>query len=161
MLISIVLLQHGKGADLGAAFGGSGNTLFGATGADNILTRTTTLLAIIFMSLSIVLAVHARDNVTSKGDVVAGGLFKDLPETASTKDVEKSEIPETATKASEAKAPDTTTQQAKTSNSAQVAVEQQSNEKNSEQQDNNTESNMPQQPAAPSAPVGGQDSTKK
>src|SRR5690348_16066572 len=45
----LVLLQHGKGADMGAAFGsGSSGSLFGATGAANFLSRTTAILAVIF-----------------------------------------------------------------------------------------------------------------
>ncbi|MCX8566680.1 MAG: preprotein translocase subunit SecG [Glomeribacter sp. 1016415] len=48
-IIGLVLLQHGKGADMGAAFGsGSSGSLFGATGAANFLSRTTAILAVIF-----------------------------------------------------------------------------------------------------------------
>lgn len=74
LLILIVLLQHGKGADLGATFGGSGNTLFGASGADNLFTRLTTGLAVVFMTTSIVLA----SNITPEKDL-SGTIFKDLP----------------------------------------------------------------------------------
>jgi len=53
----IVLLQTGKGADMGAAFGGgSSQTLFGSTGASTFLTKATTAAAIIFMLTSLVLA---------------------------------------------------------------------------------------------------------
>jgi preprotein translocase subunit SecG len=56
-LIMIVLLQTGKGADMGAAFGGgSGHTLFGSTGASTFLTKATTAAAIIFMLTSLGLA---------------------------------------------------------------------------------------------------------
>jgi len=49
-LIMIVLLQTGKGADMGAAFGGgSSQTLFGSTGASTFLSKATTVVAIIFM----------------------------------------------------------------------------------------------------------------
>ena len=48
-LITLVLLQHGKGADAGAAFGsGASGTVFGARGAGNFLTRTTAILATLF-----------------------------------------------------------------------------------------------------------------
>jgi preprotein translocase subunit SecG len=56
-LIMIVLLQTGKGADMGAAFGGgSSQTLFGSTGAGSFLGKLTTAAAIIFMLTSLVLA---------------------------------------------------------------------------------------------------------
>ena len=53
----IVLLQTGKGADMGAAFGGgSSQTLFGSTGASTFLSKATTVAAVIFMLTSLVLA---------------------------------------------------------------------------------------------------------
>jgi preprotein translocase subunit SecG len=56
-LIMIVLLQTGKGADMGAAFGGgSSQTLFGSTGASTFLTKATTAAAIVFMLTSLGLA---------------------------------------------------------------------------------------------------------
>jgi preprotein translocase subunit SecG len=56
-LIMIVLLQTGKGADMGAAFGGgSSQTLFGSTGASTFLSKATTGAAIIFMLTSLALA---------------------------------------------------------------------------------------------------------
>ena len=56
-LIMIVLLQTGKGADMGAAFGGGGSqTLFGSTGASTFLSKATTIAAIVFMLTSLVLA---------------------------------------------------------------------------------------------------------
>jgi preprotein translocase subunit SecG len=56
-LIMIVLLQTGKGADMGAAFGGgSSQTLFGSTGASTFLSKATTAAAIIFMVTSLGLA---------------------------------------------------------------------------------------------------------
>ena len=56
-LIMIVLLQTGKGADMGAAFGGgSSQTLFGSTGASTFLSKATTVAAIVFMVTSLGLA---------------------------------------------------------------------------------------------------------
>ncbi len=56
-LIMIVLLQTGKGADMGAAFGGGASqTLFGSTGASTFLGKATTVAAVIFMLTSLVLA---------------------------------------------------------------------------------------------------------
>jgi preprotein translocase subunit SecG len=54
-LIAVVLLQAGKGADMGAVFGGSSQTLFGSGGAGNFLTRLTTGMAIGFMVTSLIL----------------------------------------------------------------------------------------------------------
>ena len=60
-LILIVLLQTGKGADMGAAFGGgSSQTLFGSSGASTFLSRLTTWAAIIFMITSMGLVLHNR-----------------------------------------------------------------------------------------------------
>lgn len=56
-LIMIVLFQSGKGADMGAAFGGgSSQTLFGSTGASTFLGKATTVAAIVFMLTSLTLA---------------------------------------------------------------------------------------------------------
>lgn len=56
-LVTIVLLQHGKGADIGAAFGsGASNTVFGARGAGNFLTKLTTGCVVLFMFTSIALS---------------------------------------------------------------------------------------------------------
>ena len=57
VLIGVVLLQRGKGADLGASLGGGGaNTIFGSRGAGNFLTKITTASAIVFMGTSLTLA---------------------------------------------------------------------------------------------------------
>ena len=56
-VIALVLLQHGKGADMGAAFGsGSSGSLFGATGSANFLSRSTAVLATLFFLTSLGLA---------------------------------------------------------------------------------------------------------
>ena len=54
-LVIVVLLQQGKGADLGAAFSGSSSSLFGAAGASSILVKITTSAAILFMFTSVAL----------------------------------------------------------------------------------------------------------
>ena len=54
-LILVVLLQTGKGAEVGAVFGGSSSTIFGSSGAGNFLTRLTTGMAIVFMITSLTL----------------------------------------------------------------------------------------------------------
>src|SRR5437899_12619835 len=56
-IIGLVLLQHGKGADVGAAFGsGASGSLFGASGSANFLSRTTAILAVVFFLTLFVLA---------------------------------------------------------------------------------------------------------
>ncbi len=67
-LILIVLFQTGKGADMGAAFGGgSSQTLFGSTGASTFLSKATTVAAVVFMVTSLWLAYHSgnRGDATS------------------------------------------------------------------------------------------------
>ena len=58
-LILVVLLQTGKGAEVGAVFGGSSATIFGSSGAGNFLTRLTTGMAIVFMATSLTLGYFA------------------------------------------------------------------------------------------------------
>lgn len=65
ILISMVLLQKGKGADIGAAFGGASQTIFGPRGAQSFLSKLTTGAAVIFMitSLSLALTTAKRSSV--------------------------------------------------------------------------------------------------
>ena len=63
-LIGFVLIQHGKGADAGAAFGsGSSSTVFGSQGSGGFLTKLTTVLVIIFLGNSLLLGYFAANNV--------------------------------------------------------------------------------------------------
>ncbi len=59
-LILVVLLQAGKGASMGAAFGGSSQTVFGSTGATPFLAKLTTIVAVLFMLTSLGLAIFAN-----------------------------------------------------------------------------------------------------
>ena len=70
-LIIVVLLQHGKGADIGATFGGSSQTLFGSEGPLPLLNKITTASAIVFMCTSMGLAYYATHAGT---DSVMKGL---------------------------------------------------------------------------------------
>ena len=64
-LIAIILVQHGKGADAGAAFGsGSSSTVFGSQGSGNFMTKVTTILAVIFLSNSLFLAYLATRSLS-------------------------------------------------------------------------------------------------
>lgn len=75
-LITIVLVQGGKGAELGAAFGGSSQTLFGARGAATFFSKLTTGAAVVFMLTSFTLAI-----VTTRG----GSVVKKVPATTEQK----------------------------------------------------------------------------
>ncbi len=63
-LVGIVLLQHGKGADIGASFGGSSQSLFGTEGPVPLLNKITTAVAIIFMITSVSLAYLSANKST-------------------------------------------------------------------------------------------------
>ena len=70
-IIGLVLLQHGKGADMGSGFGGgSAGSLFGATGSANFLSRATAVLATIFFLTSLGLAYLATNKPKSSGGVL-------------------------------------------------------------------------------------------
>ena len=64
-LILVVLLQTGKGAEMGAVFGGSSATIFGSSGAGNFLTRLTSGMAIVFMITSLALGYFAGHRTSS------------------------------------------------------------------------------------------------
>ncbi len=69
VLIGFVLIQQGKGADMGASFGaGASNTVFGSSGSGNFLTRTTAVLAVLFFVLSLVLGNLASGRGDSKSN---------------------------------------------------------------------------------------------
>src|SRR6187431_3738468 len=68
-IIVLVLLQHGKGADMGAAFGsGSAGSLFGASGSANFLSRTTAVLAAVFFVCTLLLAYFSHARPASGGN---------------------------------------------------------------------------------------------
>lgn len=69
-LIAIVLLQHGKGADMGATFGGSSQTVFGSEGPLPLLNKITTAAAVIFMVTSLLLAQRSGQDTIMKDAVV-------------------------------------------------------------------------------------------
>ena len=78
-LIALVLLQHGKGADAGAAFGsGASGTVFGSRGSANFLSRATAYLAVVFFGISLALAYFVN---TKSG--VGASVVDSLPAAAS------------------------------------------------------------------------------
>jgi preprotein translocase subunit SecG len=71
IIIGLVLLQHGKGADMGAAFGsGASGSLFGATGSSNFMSRATGVAAAVFFISTLILA-----NLSAHSGAVKGGLL--------------------------------------------------------------------------------------
>jgi preprotein translocase subunit SecG len=81
-ICGFVLLQHGKGADMGAAFGsGSSGSLFGASGSANFLSHTTAVLAAVFFITSIGLTWYATSNSSRGGLMERSILDKALPAT--------------------------------------------------------------------------------
>ncbi|MES2018059.1 MAG: preprotein translocase subunit SecG [Pseudomonadota bacterium] len=71
-IIGLVLIQHGKGADMGAAFGsGASGSLFGATGSSNFMSKSTGVAAAIFFTSTLVLAGYAN----KRGGTVSGGVM--------------------------------------------------------------------------------------
>ncbi len=74
-IIGLVLLQHGKGADMGSGFGGgASSSLFGATGSANFLSRMTAVLAAIFFTLSLALAYVATRKPSEQGGGVIDAI---------------------------------------------------------------------------------------
>jgi preprotein translocase subunit SecG len=70
-LIGLILLQQGKGADAGAAFGsGASGTVFGAAGSANFLSRATGILATLFFALALTMAYVARHSTPGSGSIV-------------------------------------------------------------------------------------------
>src|SRR6266568_8028352 len=80
-IIGLVLLQHGKGADVGAAFGsGASGSLFGASGSANFLSRTTAILAVVFFLTTFVLAYLVTHKAPGGGGVM--DTVKERPQPA-------------------------------------------------------------------------------
>jgi preprotein translocase subunit SecG len=71
-LIMVVLLQTGKGAEMGASFGGASNTVFGSSGPANFLAKLTTAAAVIFMVTSLSLAYIGMRRASSSGPAPGG-----------------------------------------------------------------------------------------
>ena len=72
-MIGLILVQHGKGADMGAAFGSGGSgSLFGASGSANFLSRTTGILAALFFACTLMLAYFGNARARISGSVLEG-----------------------------------------------------------------------------------------
>ncbi|MEW8230865.1 MAG: preprotein translocase subunit SecG [Candidatus Thiodiazotropha endolucinida] len=89
-LVGLILIQHGKGADMGAAFGsGASGTVFGAKGSASFLTRTTALLATLFLITSMVMAYFASQRNEQVGVMEA----LDQAPAVQVEEVQQSDIP--------------------------------------------------------------------
>jgi preprotein translocase subunit SecG len=106
-IIGLVLLQHGKGADMGSGFGGGASgSLFGATGSANFLSRATAVLAALFFLLSLSLAYVATRRPAEEGGGVIDVIRKQQMEKPAPKAEEKPAAePPAAPAASPAEAP--------------------------------------------------------
>lgn len=82
-MVGLILIQHGKGADMGAAFGsGSSGSLFGASGSANFLSRSTSVLAAIFFVTTLALAYFANTGPSNSGSVLGGPAAVSAPQAA-------------------------------------------------------------------------------
>jgi len=80
-ITGLVLIQQGKGADMGASFGsGASQTIFGSSGSGNVLTKSTSIMAVVFFVTSLGLAVLARQQADLSID--NSGLIENLDEIA-------------------------------------------------------------------------------
>ena len=83
-MIGLILIQHGKGADMGASFGsGSSGSLFGASGSANFLSRSTAGLATVFFVTTLALAYLSNARPVSSGSVLEGAAPITAPAPAS------------------------------------------------------------------------------
>jgi preprotein translocase subunit SecG len=95
-LVGLVLLQHGKGADMGAAFGsGSSGSLFGAAGSANFLSRTTAILATVFFLSSLGLTYFGATR-TGPVDIMKQGVPPQTAPAPAAKESKAADVPQSA-----------------------------------------------------------------
>src|SRR6187402_3195432 len=97
-MIGLILLQHGKGADMGAAFGsGSSGSLFGAAGSANFLSRTTAILATVFFVTSVALTYFGSQHSGAPQGVMDKGVMeRGVMDKGSTVPAKPSDVPQPA-----------------------------------------------------------------
>ena len=97
VMVGLVLVQHGKGADMGAAFGGGGGSgsLFGASGSANFLSRTTGVLAAVFFACTLALAYFGNAQPRTTGTSVLEGAAVIAPGPAASAATGAAQIPGT------------------------------------------------------------------
>jgi preprotein translocase subunit SecG len=87
VMIGLVLVQHGKGADMGASFGsGASGSLFGATGSANFLSRSTAVCAAVFFTCTLSLA-YMSNSVAGRAPTDSGSVLERAAVPASAPDV--------------------------------------------------------------------------
>ena len=118
VLVGIILLQQGKGAEMGASFGAGGaNTVFGAAGSGNALTKATTILAILFFAIALGISY-----LNSTPSVIVDEIYDDVPAVEKTN--LESELPttdDTGSKGLESELPPTESVEASVSDAASQA----------------------------------------
>ncbi|ROO32450.1 preprotein translocase subunit SecG [Salinisphaera orenii] len=93
-LVGLILVQHGKGADAGAAFGsGASGTVFGAQGAANFMTRATAALATVFFAISLTLAYLVNGASAPTGSVTDQVQQQQAPESSLLSDENNNGVP--------------------------------------------------------------------
>jgi len=93
-LVGLILIQHGKGADAGAAFGsGASSTVFGSRGSANFLSRTTGVLALLFFITSMALAAVALKDSRKQESLMEGAVDVGAPIVMPETDVPGTDIP--------------------------------------------------------------------
>lgn len=98
-VIGLVLLQHGKGADMGAAFGsGASGSLFGVSGSSNFMSRATAGCVAVFFTTSLVLAYMASHRTDGESVVKSRVSAVATQKQADTKDATKPALPESPVK---------------------------------------------------------------
>ena len=95
LIIVLVLMQRGKGADAGAAFGsGASGTVFGARGSSNFFSRTTAILAAAFFVSSLSLAYISSQRTDAPDSLIESGIINDIAEPNDTTGDETTIVPE-------------------------------------------------------------------
>src|SRR3954469_23491466 len=93
-MIGLILIQHGKGADMGAAFGsGSAGSLFGASGSANFLSRTTAVLAAVFFACTLLLAYFGHSRPVGGGSLLERAAVAPPPAPTPAAPASPAEIP--------------------------------------------------------------------
>jgi preprotein translocase subunit SecG len=107
-LVGIVLLQQGKGADAGASFGGGASqTVFGSQGSGNFMTKSTSLLAVVFFATSFSLAVFAKQQSQMTVDQgIAMPVVKENVNDSAQDGVSESDVPKLETQEDGSVAPE-------------------------------------------------------